>query len=320
MKESIPWCEKYRPQHIEDIVLDPINRSIFSNILSTRCFHHLLFYGPPGVGKTTSADNLVYKYQTLYHKKNKETIIHLNASDERGIEVIRAQIYQFVRSKNLFEQGIKFVILDEVDYMTKNAQQALKNIIQSCLENVRFILICNYICRIDDSLKNEFTCIRFNQLPEQATAELLRKISVQEKVTLSDTALRTIQYMFHSDIRSMINYLQLNQNNLNLDRLVLFDDTWESLHILFENGQPKDIRDWLENTSSECSLDVKSLLNHYCNYVVQHHKERVNTAFLNIVETIIHSVNKDVLVEYFIQQVTRLYTQKIDNKDIPQLI
>ena len=81
IKESSPWCEKYRPSSFQNIVLDPINRKIFENILEHKKFPHMLFYGPPGAGKTTSADNLIKKYQSLYGKLNSENIIHLNASD-----------------------------------------------------------------------------------------------------------------------------------------------------------------------------------------------------------------------------------------------
>ena len=94
-------------------------------------------------------------------------MIHLNASDERGIDIIRNQINQFVHSKTLFNKGMKFVILDEVDYMTKNAQQALRYLLQNYSSSVRFCLICNYISRIDEGLQNEFIRLRFNQLPEQ---------------------------------------------------------------------------------------------------------------------------------------------------------
>jgi replication factor C subunit 3/5 len=167
-KENIPWVEKYRPNKFIDIVLDPINRQIFQNILDGNYFPNLLFYGPPGTGKTTTIINMINEYQIKYNQKNKGMVIHLNASDERGIDIIRNQIYQFVKSKNFFEAGLKFVILDEVDYMTKNAQQALKYLLQSsCYNNVRFCLICNYISKIDESLKNEFLCIRFNQLPKE---------------------------------------------------------------------------------------------------------------------------------------------------------
>ena len=94
-------------------------------------------------------------------------VLELNASDERGIDIIRSQICSFVNSKPLFNVGLKFIILDEVDYMTKNAQQALKYLLQNCSTNVRFCLICNYISKIDDGLQNEFIKLRFNQLPKE---------------------------------------------------------------------------------------------------------------------------------------------------------
>ena len=116
---SIPWVEKYRPSNFQDIVLDPLNRELFQNCLDTNYFPNLLFYGPPGTGKTTTIINLINEYQSKYNRRSKCSVIHLNASDERGIDIIRNQIYQFVKAYNLFETGLKFVILDEVDYMTK---------------------------------------------------------------------------------------------------------------------------------------------------------------------------------------------------------
>ena len=101
-------------------------------------------------------------------------MIHLNASDERGIDTIRNQISQFVHSKALFSDGLKIVILDEVDY-SKNAQQALKYF-TNFRPNVRFCLICNYISRIDDSLQNELLHLRFNQLPKEKIVQFLLTI------------------------------------------------------------------------------------------------------------------------------------------------
>ena len=115
---GIPWVEKYRPTNFADIVLDPKNRTIFENIIDKNYFPNLLFYGPPGTGKTTTIINLINAYQKKNNQVSRTTVIHLNASDERGIDIIRNQIYQFVRTKNLFEKGIKFVILDEVDYLS----------------------------------------------------------------------------------------------------------------------------------------------------------------------------------------------------------
>ena len=165
-KENVPWVEKYRPTKFDDIVLDSTNKEIFKNILKNNYFPNLLFYGPPGTGKTTTIINLINEYQKNHNNNVKGSVIHLNASDERGIDIIRNQIYSFVRTRNFFMNGLKFVILDEVDYMTKNAQQALKYLLQSNFTDVRFCLICNYISKIETSLKNEFLCIRFNQLPK----------------------------------------------------------------------------------------------------------------------------------------------------------
>ena len=137
--DTRPWVEKYRPTQFDDIVLDPLNRKLLENIVTQNNFPNLLFYGPPGTGKTTTIINLIDKYQEVYKQKRKGLKIHLNASDDRGIDVIRNQINQFVNTKTLFGNGMKFVILDEVDYMTKNAQQALRYLIQQYSKNIRFV-------------------------------------------------------------------------------------------------------------------------------------------------------------------------------------
>ena len=206
--KSIPWVEKYRPNQFEHIVLDPLNREFFQNIINKGHFPNLLFYGPPGTGKTTTIINLIQEYQAKYTRVNKETIIHLNASDERGVDIIRTQIYQFVRSCHIFESVCKFVILDEVDYMTKNAQQALKTLLQTCQQNVRFCLICNYISKIDESLQREFICVRFNQLPPTEIRQFIRKIAVAEELSMDTEDIELLMASHHSDIRSMINFMQ----------------------------------------------------------------------------------------------------------------
>ena len=103
--KTIPWVEKYRPTEFENIVLDPINKRIFENIIDKDYFPNILLYGPPGTGKTTTIVNLINSHQSRYFKKNNQQIIHLNASDERGIDTIRNQIHSFVNSNNLFEKG-----------------------------------------------------------------------------------------------------------------------------------------------------------------------------------------------------------------------
>ena len=271
-KTDIPWVEKYRPTHFDNIVLDPINRTLFEKIIEKNQFPNLLFYGPPGTGKTTTIINLIQQYQKTYSKINKGNIIHLNASDERGIDIIRNQIHSFVKSMNLFEVGFKFVILDEVDYMTKNAQQALKYLLQTTTTDVRFCLICNYISKIDEPLKNEFICVRFNQLPQNDIIQFMRTIVNKENIHIDQDAIYTIQSMYKSDIRSMINFLQLNQNfKLNeWNKNILNPSILNELHLMFCNKEEgKKIKSKIYSISEKYNIDKKHLLQCYFNHLIR---------------------------------------------------
>jgi replication factor C subunit 3/5 len=306
-KNSIPWVEKYRPNQFDNIVLSPINRKIFTNILDLQYFPNLLFYGPPGTGKTTTIINLINEYQLKYKQRNNGSVIHLNASDERGIDIIRNQIYQFVKSKNFFEKGLKFVILDEVDYMTKNAQQALKYLLQSSCYNVRFCLICNYISKIDESLKNEFICIRFNQLPKQDIYKFIKNITVSENLNLSDDVIDSIQNNFNSDIRSMINFIQLNQNVTIWETNIISNLIWEKIYELLcinkENN--KDIIEYIHNISIQYNIDKKNIIKNFFNYIIRSKKEVITIELLTIIEEIMHTTDNNIghILEYFIYNV-----------------
>ena len=214
-QKELPWVEKYRPDQFEKIVLDDINHDILTNIITQNDFPNLLFYGQPGTGKTTTIINLIKEYQKkATGEEDSKMMIHLNASDDRGIDIIRSQINNFVSSKPLFNTGIKFIILDEADYMTKTAQQALHILIEQGKNDVRFCLICNYISKIDLSLQNEFIHMRFNILPKDKILEFLKTIVTNEKLKLDDEILKHIININNNDIRSMINYIQVNQEKI----------------------------------------------------------------------------------------------------------
>jgi replication factor C subunit 3/5 len=334
-KQNIPWVEKYRPTHFDDIVLDPINKKIFKNILNKKYFPNLLFYGPPGTGKTTTIINIINEYQSYYNNKSKSTIIHLNASDERGIDIIRNQIHQFVKSNNFFDIGLKFVILDEVDYMTKNAQQALKYLLQSSSYNVRYCLICNYISKIDESLKNEFICIRFNQLPKKDIFKFVSNIAKNEKIDLSNEMIEQIQEIYNSDIRSIINFIQLNQNmnvenkytndksfkffnNINLwENKIINDKIWEKIHDLLLKKTNEDWKIILNDISTQYNIDKKSIIKNYFNYIIRKKSELINPEFLNIVETIMHTNDSNIshILSFFILHMQK-YLESIKNKKL----
>jgi DNA polymerase III delta prime subunit len=294
--KNIPWVEKYRPKVLKNIVLEEMNRELFNNILAKKYFPNLITYGPPGCGKTTVCMNIINEYQEKYSRVNKSNIIHLNTSDERGIDIIRNQIYQFVRSKNLFEKGLKFVLLDEVDYMTKNAQYALKYILQTSYTNIRFCLICNYITKIDESLKNEFMCIRFNQLPESHMVSFMKHIIREENLSIDDKTLYTIQEMYNSDMRSMVNYIQLNQNIFQENKLCIsiIDNTIiKSMIAMLETQNniaftSDSINQKFHAMSVEYNIDKRSILQKIVNYIIRYRTDIDVHPFLNVIEIMQH--------------------------------
>ena len=304
---SIPWIEKYRPKQFDDIVLDPLNRTFFKNIVEKKHFPNLLFYGPPGTGKTTTIMNLINEYQTKHTRVNKESVIHLNASDERGIDIIRTQIYQFVRSRHIFESGCKFVILDEVDYMTKNAQQALKTLLQTSRTNVRFCLICNYISKIDDSLQQEFVSVRFNQLPWTEIKTFLRKISDSEGVVLNEDDAEVLRDTYQSDIRSMINFMQLSQTTGSnatgsLGAQMISVKEWNHLHRLLR-GDSKDAINYIGLLSETRKTNKKQIILSYANYIIRNFLHEIDENILIIFEKIAHAsddMNIGDIVRYFV--------------------
>jgi replication factor C subunit 3/5 len=291
--ENIPWVEKYRPTKFNDIVLDETNRVIFNNILSSSYFPNLMFYGPPGTGKTTTIINLINEYNVKYNPDSKGSVIHLNASDERGIDIIRNQIFQFVKTNSFFSNGIKFVILDEVDYMTKNAQHALKYLLQTSTFNVRYCLICNYISKVDESLKNEFICIRFNQLPTNSIHQFIQEIVNNEELEITMETIEQIQKMHNSDIRSMINFIQLHQNGNGIESNIITTSIWIKLKEIIEDISSDDIQKYIHDISITYNVDKKTIIKQYYDYIVRNHPEKITPKYLRDIEVIMHMDGTD---------------------------
>jgi DNA polymerase III delta prime subunit len=310
MNHSTPWVEKYRPTQFENIVLDPLNREFFQNIIHKGHFPNLLFYGPPGTGKTTTIINLIQEYQAKYTRINKETVIHLNASDERGVDIIRTQIYQFVRSCHIFETGCKFVILDEVDYMTKNAQQALKTLLQTSNHNVRFCLICNYISKIDESLQREFTCVRFNQLPPGEIRQFIQKIAEAEKLSMDSDDIELLMANHQSDIRSMINFMQSAyfgaNNKTNISRPVSSCE-WNEFTKYLSLNDNSAAKEYINKISVSHNINKKQILLGYMNHILRKHPHFIRPELLTLFENVAHSSDDipcDDLASYFVTNVS----------------
>lgn len=220
---NIPFVEKYRPSNLQDIILDDVNRTVITNFLENKVYPNLLLYGPPGTGKTTTIINLI-SYIQKSEESNKSLLLHLNASDERGIDTIRNQIAKFIDSKPLFSKGTKFIVLDEVDYMTKNAQQALKYLLQQYNNKAVFCLMCNYISKIEYCLKNEFIELKFNKLPEPNIIKYMKDIATKENLHIPEDHYHQLQKLYKNDVRSMINYIQMNYTDTYANNVEMMND------------------------------------------------------------------------------------------------
>lgn len=293
---DIPFVEKYRPKTLKHTVLDDISRTILNNIIDTNEFPNLLCYGPPGTGKTTTIINLIESYQMKhFNRTDKSLLIHLNASDERGIDTIRTQINNFVLSKSLFNSGPKFVVLDEVDYMTKNAQHALKYLLETNYgNNVRFCLICNYISKIDNGLQHEFIKIRFNDLPKEEITNKLMYVSDKENLKLSVDTIENIQKLYKSDMRSMINFIQLcAQTNLNLENEIhiINDDICETIlmDIMKENISIAD-NNYIYHISCKYNIEKNSVIKILFNYIIRQKQSKLTNEIIKYMENVIHTM------------------------------
>jgi len=202
---SEPWTEKYRPINIKDIILNENNEKIINNMINKNYYPNCIFYGPPGTGKTTTILCLINEYKKKYNcSKN---YIHLNASHERGVDIIRNQIYNFIEKKNFFNNCRKFILLDEIDSMTKQAQQNLYNILKKSNNDVTFILICNYLNKIIDTIRNSLFIVHFNKTSLICDNYIKRCIK-KESVNITKYKLDLIKKNNYHDLRSIVNNIQ----------------------------------------------------------------------------------------------------------------
>lgn len=277
MNTYCPLVEKYRPNKFQNIILDDMNNSIIQNMINNSVFPNILFYGPPGTGKTTTIINLIKEYQIKQGWSTLNSVIHLNASDERGIDIIRNQIYNFVISNKLFETGLKFVILDEADYMTKPAQSALKYILQNYLSQVRVCILCNYISKIEEGLLNEFVIFRFNKLPEDKIHNMLLDIVEKENINITTDHIYSIQQLYKSDLRSMINCIQLHKSgHINLITKLKID----TIYNLFINKYPIS---QIINELGTIEYDIKSIMKYFFNYIIHNKPEKITLGLMSVI-------------------------------------
>jgi replication factor C small subunit len=198
------WIEKYRPRSLEDIRGQDRIVERLQSYIARDDLPHLLFAGPAGIGKTTAATAIA---RELYGEDWRENFLELNASDERGIDVVRDRIKNFARA-SFGGYNYRVIFLDEADALTSDAQSALRRTMEQFSNNTRFVLSCNYSSQIIDPIQSRCAVFRFSPLPDEAVAEQVRHIASEEGIETTEDGVEALVYAAAGDMRKAINGLQ----------------------------------------------------------------------------------------------------------------
>lgn len=244
------WIEKYRPKRLEDVVgqRDIVDR--LRSYARSGNLPHLMFAGPAGTGKTTSALALA---RELFKESWRDNFVELNASDERGIDVVRGKIKEFARTSPLGGSSFKIIFLDEADALTSDAQAALRRTMERYSANCRFILSCNYSSKIIEPIQSRCAVFRFRPLKAEDVKKYLRRIADNEGIKITDEALDALVHVGEGDMRKAVNSLQV----------VAASEREVTLEVVYQttgNARPEEVVSMLETAIKGNFVEARAML------------------------------------------------------------
>jgi replication factor C small subunit len=250
--EAALWTEKYRPKSLSEIIDQEEIVSRLQEFVKRAAMPHCLFAGPPGTGKTTAALCLAHD---LFGERFQDVFMELNASDERGIDVVRTTVKEFARMASLSSVPFKILVLDEADNMTGDAQAALRRTMEKYTETCRFVLCCNYSGRIIEPIQSRCALFRFTPLPEHEIVEHLHSIAETEGLKVTEPALKSIVEVGEGDLRKSINTLQAAAS---MSKGI----TEEAVYQVVGRAKPTDVHDMLNHALKGDFIKAREELRH----------------------------------------------------------
>jgi len=275
---SLPWIEKYRPNNLSEVISHDSKIEVLKKLIDGRQLPHLLFWGSPGSGKTSSILALA---KQMYGPNYKRYILELNASDDRGIDIVRNKIPIFAKTKS---DDMRLVILDEADAMTVDAQSALRRVMELYIKNCRFCLICNNINKIIPAIQSRCAKMRFGVLDPDSIRRKLLEIIEKENIKVDSGAIDQLLEI-HQDFRQILNTLQCLKS-IRFGETITESDVTEYLGMA--NG--KLIREIIETINTNPFKKVY-------NYLLDLHRDN-RIDIINLVSNLVtYTINRDDLDE-----------------------